>query len=80
MKKFTLEEIEKAMKDMGLDENYFDMGLRTPKQVEQLVHTIGNFAVRGMGNKIYKLPGGGYCGQGGWDLFLKELKKQASKL
>lgn len=53
-----------------------DIGLRTDEQVKELIHIMGNFAIRTMGNKIYKLPGGEYCGQSGWDFFQEEFKKQ----
>ncbi len=75
----TKEEIEKGLKEMNFDKKHFDMGLRTPEQVAYLRHVLGNFAFDGLGDKIYKLPGGGYTGQGGWDMFQEELKKQFLK-
>lgn len=32
-----------------------------------------------IGNGIYKLPGGGLTGEGGWKLFQEALKKEGEK-
>jgi hypothetical protein len=80
MKKINIKDIEKIMEETGLTKEYMDMGLRTPEQVEQLKHILGNFALSNMGDKIYKLPGGGYCGQGGWDLFQKALAEELKNI
>lgn len=79
-KEITKEDIEQTIKDQILDNDYFDMGLRTPEQVAELKKILGNFAFSNMGDKIYKLPGGGYANEAGWKMFEEALKEQAKKL
>ena len=52
------------------------VGLLTKEEVDEKRRILGNFAIDGLGDKIYQLPGGGLTGQGGWDMIQEAFKKE----
>jgi hypothetical protein len=61
------------------DREWEKVGLLTKEEVDQQRRILGNFAIGGLGDKIYKLPGGELTGEGGWKMFNDALQKEAVK-
>lgn len=55
------------------------VGPISKEERERLRGILGGFGIDGLGEQLYRLPGGGITGQGGWDMFCEEVKKQGFK-
>lgn len=73
-KKLTREDIEKAISELGWDENAFIIEL-TPEEIAEKRAILGNFTIDGLGERIFRLPGGGLTGIGGVKLINEQFKK-----
>lgn len=72
----TEKDIEEKIREVyGDDIDSHFARLLTPEEVANLRHKLGNFVVGGLGDKIYKLPGGGYTGEGGMKLLHEAMLK-----
>ena len=76
-KDLTIEDIEKAMKELNIEDAFVKK--LSKEEIERLRHTMGNFVVDGLGENIYKAPGGLLMGDGGLELFHKAFLKEARK-
>lgn len=53
------------------------VGLLTDEEKDRIFGFLPKCLFRDMGENLYRLPGGAITGQGGWNLFQEEFKKQA---
>lgn len=75
------DDIRKAISPMfekvSEDKEMGYVGELDDEQKARLFRIFPHFMISGLGEKLYRLPGGAITGQGGWNLFLEEFKKQA---